>query len=191
MIHSFSGKNSDMRAPVNDEPPTGMEDEICFEEVMAGADDEVFTGADDEPPTGVEDDEEEEVTTLDDDDNLYTSMGKSDGTFLETTSESGFYTERPFLHRTATGEKILINKDEFKIGRSVQRADYCITNNNSVSNIHATIFTNNGSDYYLKDNRSTNGTVVDGKKVDSNGMAVKLRNGSRICLFNEELEFRF
>ncbi len=180
----------------DDEAPTGIDDDddIQFETVNNS-----FYG-EDEAPTGIDDDDDEAPTGIDDDESptgvednhyLYDVMDKADGTFLETTSESGFYSDRPILIRRSTGETIKITKDEFKIGRSQQRADYCITNNNSVSNIHATIFTNNGSDYFVKDNHSTNGTTVDGIKVDANGMSAKLHDGSIISLFNEELEFRF
>lgn len=155
---------------VEEEPHTGMEEE-----------------EDEEAPTGM--DEDDERRTTNEDDNLYSSLGKKDGTFLETTSESNYYAARPSLRRISTGEKVVISRDEFKIGRSESRADYCITGNNSISNIHATIFTGNGRDYYVKDNHSTNGTTVDGKKVDFS--ATKLRDGSVICLFNEELEFQF
>lgn len=95
---------------------------------------------------------------------------------------------QPYLVRVSTGERAVINGDNFKLGRSEQRADFCIRNNSGISNVHATIVLKNGQ-YFLKDNYSTNGTYVDGNRISDSSTPVLLRNGSVIQLYNEEIVF--
>ena len=93
----------------------------------------------------------------------------------------------PYLLRTATNEKIYINKPEFAIGRSATKADYTVTDNSDVSRIHCIIERKNGVSY-IKDNQSTNGTYVNGKNI-AGQENVFLTNNARVSLGDEEFVY--
>lgn len=164
---------------------TGFEDDD-FEEAATGVDQPYAWGAsldeDDEAPTGM------------DDDCIFSGSNMGDGTYSESTQNpfgfSGAPAKKvPQLTLLSTGESKKIMRSEFKIGRSEQRADFCIKGNSGVSNVHAIIVAK-GEQYYLKDNHSTNGTYVDGMKINDSSAQVPLRNGSIIRVYNEELKFQ-
>lgn len=92
------------------------------------------------------------------------------------------------LVRKKNGEQIQIRKQLFKIGKERVKVDYCISDNNTVSRVHVQI-TYRDSEYYLTDMKSTNYTSVNGNKLSS-GQEVKLHNGDKIKLSDEEFEFR-
>ncbi|MDD7204988.1 MAG: FHA domain-containing protein [Lachnospiraceae bacterium] len=91
------------------------------------------------------------------------------------------------LTRQVTGEKIELNKPSFVLGKSPESADYAIADNTNVSRIHATIITRNGR-YYVMDQRSTNGTFVNGRIIKPN-QEVELLTGDCLMLANEEFVF--
>ena len=93
----------------------------------------------------------------------------------------------PYLLRTATNEKIYINKPEFAIGRSAIKADYTVTDNSDVSRIHCIIERKNGVSY-IKDNQSTNGTYVNGKNI-AGQENVFLTNNAKVSLGDEEFVY--
>ena len=93
----------------------------------------------------------------------------------------------PYLLRTATNEKIYINKPEFAIGRSATKADYTVTDNSDVSRIHCIIERKNGVSY-IKDNQSTNGTYVNGKNI-AGQENVFLTNNAKVSLGDEEFVY--
>lgn len=93
----------------------------------------------------------------------------------------------PSIVRTRTGEKILIDKPLFCIGKSANGVDYQVTDNSSVSRRHAYIVKVNGL-YYLRDNKSTNHTYIDGKMIKS-GTDVSLTDGTIFKLADEEFTF--
>lgn len=159
------------------EAPTGLDE-----------DDFDFLDDDDEAPTGL-DDEEEGATTVDDFNYQY-GMDKDDGTFVESYSQKspGPDVSYPIIQRVSTGEEAFITKDEFKLGRSEQRADFVIKNNGGVSNVHAAIL-KQGRSYYIKDFHSTNGTFLNGNVIPES-TPVRLENNSVIELYNEKLIFR-
>ncbi|MBN2717466.1 MAG: FHA domain-containing protein [Deltaproteobacteria bacterium] len=77
--------------------------------------------------------------------------------------------DRPVLTMIYQGRKILIQKDQFIIGRGSKSADLPIKDPN-VSRKHAAILFHNGA-YYIKDLGSTNGVeygtqLVDSKRID-------------------------
>ena len=92
------------------------------------------------------------------------------------------------LVRTKNGEQIQIRKQIFKIGKERVKVDYCITDNNTISRVHVQI-TYRDSEYYITDMKSTNFTYVNGNKIAAN-QEVKLRNGDKLKLSDEEFEFR-
>ena len=89
--------------------------------------------------------------------------------------------------RKKTGEQVSINKAAFVMGKDTT-ADYCISNNTSISRNHAKVFVKNGQ-CYITDMRSTNGTFVNGSRVSPN-QEVALKSGDVIRLSDEEFEFR-
>ncbi len=107
----------------------------------------------------------------------------------ETTVLGGGATQSSAkLIRVKTGENIPINRAEFTIGKEKSRVNYCITGDSSISRSHAKISVN-GGEYVITDMRSTNGTFVNGVKVES-GHPTVLKNGDKVVLSEEEFEFR-
>ncbi|MFZ7943773.1 FHA domain-containing protein [Neobacillus sp. 19] len=93
----------------------------------------------------------------------------------------------PFLLALANNEKIVISKEIFKLGRDAKNVDYT-SSNKAVGRVHAQILTEDG-EYFLKDNRSTNGSFVNDIKLAKNEK-VKIRHDDRITLANEEFVFK-
>lgn len=85
--------------------------------------------------------------------------------------------------RQKTGQTIVLNKNQFIIGKSQTLADYCITGNQTISRKHAMLFEDNGG-WYVDDLNSLNGTCVNGAKVVP-GQAVRLKSGDEITLSDE------
>lgn len=87
-----------------------------------------------------------------------------------------------FLLRVGTGEQIHINKSQYSIGKDIQTMDY-VLGNQSVSRNHATIYIEDNR-FYLTDNESTNGTTIEGIRVQV-GERAELSDGDIISLGNE------
>lgn len=87
-----------------------------------------------------------------------------------------------FLLRIGTGEQIHINKSQYSIGKDIKTMDY-VLGNESVSRNHATVYIEENK-FYLTDNGSTNGTTIEGIRVQS-GERVDLSDGDIISLGNE------
>lgn len=92
------------------------------------------------------------------------------------------------LIRKKTGEKITIDKTEFRIGKERNKVDYCITGNSNISRTHATIVYRNGA-FAIVDNNATNGTNVNGVAVPA-GKERALTGNETIRLADEEFLFR-
>ena len=90
----------------------------------------------------------------------------------------------PHLVRTRTGEKIYIDKAEFKLGHKATDVDYIVTDNTAISRVHCIITKKNGV-CYLKDNHSTNGTFINGQRLNE-GEEKPLFNNVSVILGNEE-----
>lgn len=106
----------------------------------------------------------------------------------ETTVLGGGAQPSAKLIRVKTGESIQVNKPEFTIGKEKNRVNYCITGDSSISRSHAKISVN-GGEYVIADLRSTNGTFVNGAKVEP-GHPTVLKNGDKVVFSEEEFEFR-
>ncbi len=94
----------------------------------------------------------------------------------------------PYLIRVNTEEKIIINKPVFKIGKASRGVDFHVSGNGAVSRQHAIIL-HKGDSYYIKDNKSTNHTYVDGAEVPADE-EVLLKNNSTISLGDEDFTFK-
>lgn len=93
----------------------------------------------------------------------------------------------PYLVRSKNGEKVIINKEEFKIGKIPGMADYLLTDNPAVSRMHAIIHKIDGA-YYVCDNYSTNATYLNGEKLDA-GKNYLLINGVKVSFANDEFTY--
>lgn len=191
----------------DDEPMTGIDDDDAWPPVRPmDVDDEPMTGIDDDgfswsnPSFGGQSyDDTTEISRgnfndfgnqRDYDDDGEAPTGVEDFVGYGASMVSGAADNNPYLVRVSTGERAVITGESFKLGRSEQRADFCIRNNSGISNVHATVIVKNGQ-YFLKDNYSTNGTYVDGKKISDSSTPVLLRDGSVIQLYNEEIVFNY
>ncbi len=94
----------------------------------------------------------------------------------------------PYLIRVNTDERIMLNKATFKIGKATRGVDYTISGNGAVSRQHAVIIQKNGV-CYIKDNKSTNHTYVNGKII-AEGAEEILTHDSVIKLGDEEFQFK-
>lgn len=94
---------------------------------------------------------------------------------------------KPFLVSMATGEEIVIHKDDFRLGRDPLRCDHVIRNP-FVGRLHAKIVTEEGQ-YFIEDIFSRNGTFVNGERVKSGGRK-KIKHEDTISLANESFVFR-
>ena len=94
----------------------------------------------------------------------------------------------PYLIRVNTEERIMITKQNFKVGKASMGVDYTVKGNGAVSRVHA-IISSKEDVYYIKDNKSTNHTVVNGRRLEE-GEIEQLTNDCKIMLGNEEFVFK-
>lgn len=94
----------------------------------------------------------------------------------------------PYIVRVNTGERVMINKAVFKIGKANRGVDFTISGNGAVSRVHAIIYQREDG-CYLKDNKTTNATYVNGQKLAEN-QEVLLKNDSEIVLGDENFIFK-
>lgn len=92
----------------------------------------------------------------------------------------------PYMVRVGTNERVDINKKSFNIGQSIA-SDYQVTDNRAVSRNHATILIKNNK-YYVVDNKSTNGTYIDDKRIEAN-VENEINPGQKLRFANEEYDF--
>lgn len=91
------------------------------------------------------------------------------------------------LTRSKNREVIKINSASFIIGKERAKVSYCVMDNTSVSRTHATI-NQRGGTAYIMDMRATNGTFVNGVRLNP-GQEVALKNGDVILLADEEFTY--
>ena len=93
----------------------------------------------------------------------------------------------PYFLRVKTGERISLDKAEFKIGHKARLVDYAITDNSAISRVHCVITKRNGV-CFIRDNKSTNGTFVNGEELKA-GEEKFLTNNAIVILGAEELVY--
>lgn len=96
--------------------------------------------------------------------------------------ESEYYL---YLIRNLNGERITIDMTPFTIGKDSANMDF-VLNNDSVSRHHATVIYEKGN-YYIMDNNSTNGTMIEGIRLQA-GEKGEIGNGYIISLGNESFQ---
>lgn len=94
----------------------------------------------------------------------------------------------PYLIRVSTEERIMLSKVTFKIGKATRGVDYTVGGNGAISRQHAIITQKDGV-CYIKDNKSTNHTFVNGKVIEE-GVEEILTHDSMIRLADEEFVFK-
>ena len=94
----------------------------------------------------------------------------------------------PYLVRVNTEERVMLDRTVFKIGKGNRGVDYSIRGNSAISRQHAIILQKDGV-CYIKDNKSTNHTYVNGKMVED-GVEEILTHDSLITLGDEDFLFK-
>jgi neural Wiskott-Aldrich syndrome protein len=89
------------------------------------------------------------------------------------------------LYLIFQGERYVVEKDEFVIGRSSRSSDLVIANND-ISRKHAAIIFMNGK-YHIKDNESVNGIEFNGQRVTQQ----PINEGDIYWLASYELRFTY
>ena len=121
---------------------------------------------------------------------LLSNITQKGAEIVENTilGSEGAYVINPYLKRINTDEIIMINKPVFKIGKASRGVDFHVSGNGAISRQHAIIL-HKGDSYYIKDNKSTNKTYVDGQQVPTDE-EVLLKDGSTITLGDEDFTFK-
>ncbi|SDI35631.1 Trypsin-like peptidase domain-containing protein [Pseudobutyrivibrio sp. 49] len=126
-------------------------------------------------------------TAASDETTILSAVPSNDGETSLLSEELNVPQNLGTLVRKRTSEKISLSKSDFVIGKDALHADYCIEKNSSISRKHAMI-TSGRNGAYIQDCNSTNGTFINGTKLESE-RAVLLNNGDIIKLSNEEFEY--
>lgn len=105
----------------------------------------------------------------------------------ETTLLKNSSPNYPYLIRLSNFERIELDKPVFRIGKERSYVDYFVSNNNTVSRIHAD-FIIGQNQYFVRDNNSTNHTFINGIEIGKN-MEREIFDGDMITLSNEDFEF--
>ena len=90
----------------------------------------------------------------------------------------------PYIIRVNTKERVMVNK----LGKANRGVDFTIDGNGAISRVHAIIYQRDDG-CYLKDNKATNATLVDGVKLED-GQEVKLKNDATITIGGEDFIFK-
>lgn len=112
-----------------------------------------------------------------------TKVGISDGTIMLNVEMD----PPAVLRRLRNRETTVIENGELVIGKDRNSVDYCISDNSTISRVHAKIIRRE-KQYFIKDNNSMNHTYVNDRQV-LGGQEVMIENGDRIRLSDEEFIF--
>lgn len=117
------------------------------------------------------------------------TFNEEDTTVLSAVSgATGILNTKIYAHmELKDGSTFDIDKEEFILGKSLQKADYPIESN-SVSRAHLAIIHKNGK-FYAKDLSSLNGSFIDGKKLNPQE-EVEITDMCVLKLADVELVFR-
>ena len=91
----------------------------------------------------------------------------------------------PPLFVVFNGERTLVNKEEFVIGRGAKTADLAIKDGNISRRNAAVVF--QGGAFYMKDLGSTNGVEHQGRRIDSR----RIEEGDIYQICDYELRFTY
>ena len=91
------------------------------------------------------------------------------------------------LTRVKNGDKLDIKVQEILVGRDSNSCSFWISGNSNIGRKHAKFLVKNGTTYVV-DLSSTNGTFVNGTKLQPN-VEVALKDGDKITLADEDFKF--
>lgn len=94
----------------------------------------------------------------------------------------------PYIVRVNTGERVMVNKAVFKIGKATRGVDYHVSGNGAVSKVHVIIYQREDG-CYLKDNKATNGTYLNNVRLEENEEKM-LTKDSTISIGGEDFIFK-
>lgn len=116
----------------------------------------------------------------------YSDFGSEDTVVIKDDDIDCAYLE---YFENGLSNKIKLNKESVLVGKLRGQCDYVI-NNNKISKMHAEFITR-GTDYFVKDYNSTNGTYINGatQRISSN-TEYPIVNGDKITLANIDMIFR-
>lgn len=108
---------------------------------------------------------------------------------MQTTAldESDNLNLKPYLFIKNINEKVIIDKEIFRLGRDKNNVDYNILSR-AVGRQHALIIRKE-NDYYFKDNNSKNGSFINGNRVKAN-TEYKICHKDKLTLANEDMIFK-
>ncbi len=98
--------------------------------------------------------------------------------------ESSFVPQIKLKYVGRENLEIVINKEEFLIGKQEGSVDFKLTISNAISRVHCKIITINNI-AYVEDLGSSNGTFVNGKRISS-GDRIPLNQGDKVVIANQE-----
>ena len=101
--------------------------------------------------------------------------------------ESGYETRAYLISSEDSDTRISIDFNPFRIGRNPDLVDYVI-NSPYVGRLHATIQSDDENDYYVVDKSSTNGTFLNGQRLNPEE-AVPLISGSVVRFAKHSFQF--
>ena len=110
------------------------------------------------------------------------SQGAGETTVLSQAANGGY------LVRERNNERVQISSSDFTIGRERSKVSYCVSDNSSISRVHAR-FVVRGGNTYIVDNKAANGTFVNGVKLRE-GNETELKDGDKISLADEKFTFK-
>ena len=91
--------------------------------------------------------------------------------------------KRAFIIREKNNDKVEIITNTFSVGKSAN-CNYTVSGNPTISRLHIVISKKLG-EFYLVDEKSTNGTYINGERIEHN-REYCLKNGDRLRLSNED-----
>lgn len=119
-----------------------------------------------------------------------TVLGSDDGFYSgvsNVTNDLSIKKKQAFVVRTKNSERKMLNKQVFTIGKSSKEADLLILDNKTISRKHAQVI-NKDKSYFIMDVNSTNGTFLNGTKLNPFCEA-PISPGDKFYLSDEEFEF--
>jgi hypothetical protein len=107
----------------------------------------------------------------------------------QTVKPNTLESKIPYLVRTKNGEIIPLKRGTFIIGKMETCCDYVVTDNKSMSRLHAVIkYMDTTDEYYIADCNSTNHIYLNGKLIKDDEL-VRLVDQMHIHLATEEFVF--
>ena len=163
-------------------------EDISIEDITQGSDEKDKEEQSNELPIESREDTEKEASSAGSTD-VFENLQKNGDESLKLKDKTGLLNRKrlPYMIRRRTGEKIMIDRNIFKIGKEESYVDYCIKDNPTVSRNHADIVRKTDG-FYLVDKGSLNHTFVNGKKLEVNEYR-KLQDGCLLQLADEVFEF--